>query len=198
MRVVLVGVLCALVAQADARTATGYSGGEKIKLKVVDVDGKDVEAKTAKAFRKMAKAARKAGVSLAIRSGFRTHAKQKKLYKQYRKGEGNLAARPGFSNHENGRALDLVITQDRTYAWLEAHAYEFGFHRTVRGEPWHWEFLGGASRTAVERGVIVDNSPAARSPDEGYGEYACTRDWRFTQPPGQSPFTQDDGAVGAE
>jgi LAS superfamily LD-carboxypeptidase LdcB len=92
-------------------------------------------------------------VSLAIRSGYRTHAKQKKLYKQYRRGEGNLAAKPGYSVHESGRALDLVVTQHKTYEWLVAHAREYGFHRTVHGEPWHWEYLGGSDATAVERGV---------------------------------------------
>src|SRR4029077_10102366 len=97
----LVAILCALfVARAAARTATGYQGGEKVKLKVTDVAGAEVEVHTAKAFRTMAKAARKAGVELGIRSGYRTFAKQKTPYKKYRKGEGNLAARPGFSNHE--------------------------------------------------------------------------------------------------
>src|SRR4051794_39903857 len=112
MRLVILGILlCA--AQASARTATGYQGGEKLKLKVVDVGGAEVEIHTAKAYRAMAKAARKAGVDLGIRSGYRSHDKQKRLYKKYRKGEGNLAAKPGFSQHENGRALDLVVTQEK-------------------------------------------------------------------------------------
>jgi LAS superfamily LD-carboxypeptidase LdcB len=130
-------------ARGEARTATGYREGEKLKIKVVDVGGAEVEAKTAIAFRAMAKAARKAGLSLAIRSGFRTHKKQTKLYEQYQKGEGNLAARPGFSNHESGRALDLVITDYEVFSWLQGHAATYGFHRTVPGEAWHWEYLGG-------------------------------------------------------
>lgn len=179
MRLAL-ALLCALVAPAAARTATGYQGGQQVKLKIVDVGGAEAEVHTAKAFRAMAKAARKAGVSLSIRSGYRTHSKQKKLYKQYRRGEGNLAARPGFSQHENGRALDLVITQEKTYVWLTAHANQFGFHRTVRGEPWHWEYLGGGDQTPVERGVYA--RPATTSPDDGYGEHPCTRDWGYARP----------------
>jgi LAS superfamily LD-carboxypeptidase LdcB len=139
--VILAIVLAA--ARADARTATGYHDGEKMKVKVVEVGKAEAEVHTAVAFRAMAKAARKAGIELAIRSGFRSHAKQTKLYKEYRKGSGNLAARPGFSNHESGRALDLVIGQYKTYEWLQNHASTYGFHRTVPGEPWHWEYLGG-------------------------------------------------------
>jgi hypothetical protein len=178
MRGLVVAIACALVAPAHARTATGYAGGEKVKVKVVDVGGAEVEVRTAKAFRAMAKAARKVGVSLAIRSGYRTHAKQKKLYKKYRAGDGNLAAKPGYSVHESGRALDLVVTESRTYAWLVAHAAEFGFHRTVAGEPWHWEYLPGADGlTAVERGVvpraIANDGESASELDE----LPCTRDW---------------------
>jgi LAS superfamily LD-carboxypeptidase LdcB len=180
MRLALL-ILVALAAPAAARTATGYQGGQQVKLKIVDVGGAEAEVHTAKAYRAMAKAAHKAGISLSIRSGYRTHAKQKKLYKQYRHGEGNLAARPGFSQHENGRALDLVITQEKTYVWLIAHANQFGFHRTVRGEPWHWEYLGGGDQTAVERGVYA-RPAAAASADDGYGEHPCTRDWGYARP----------------
>lgn len=190
MRAALVAIVVALTvmsARADARTrtATGYAHGEKTKLKLVDVGGAEVEVRTAKAYRAMVKAARKAGVALAIRSGYRTHAKQKKLYNKYRRGEGNLAARPGYSVHESGRALDLVITEHKTYAWLEAHASQFGFHRTVPGEPWHWEFVRGSegTRTAVERGQPVAVAPAepAVEPAGEVEDYAerepCTRDW---------------------
>jgi LAS superfamily LD-carboxypeptidase LdcB len=130
-------------ASADARNATGYHEGEKVQIKVVECGGAEAEVHTAIAFRAMAHAADKAGIDLKIRSGFRNHAKQAKLYKAYRKGDGNLAARPGFSNHESGRALDLFITDYKVYEWLAGHASKFGFHRTVSGEPWHWEYLGG-------------------------------------------------------
>jgi LAS superfamily LD-carboxypeptidase LdcB len=136
-------VACALSTVAHARTTTGYVNGEKVSVKLVDVGHGEAEVHTAIAFRAMAKAARKAGIELGVRSGFRSYAKQARLYKQYREGEGNLAARPGYSNHESGRALDLYINQYKTYEWLEQHAAAFGFHRTVVGEPWHWEYVGG-------------------------------------------------------
>ena len=128
---------------ASARNATGYCEGEKIDVKVVECGGAEAEVHTAIAFRAMARAADKAGIDLRIRSGFRSHQKQQKLYKAYRKGNGNLAAVPGFSNHESGRALDLFVTDYKVYEWLQGHAARYGFHRTVSGEPWHWEYLGG-------------------------------------------------------
>ena len=66
---------------------------------------------------------------------------------RYSHGYGNRAARPGFSNHQIGRALDIDLDSD-SRAWLGAHARAHGFYRTVKGEPWHWEFLGAPRRTA--------------------------------------------------
>ena len=148
-RVAVLLVLLAGAARAD--TVTGYDHGAKIKLRVTDVDGVAVEAHTAKAFRAMAKSARKAGVQLKIRSGFRTYEQQKKLYTAYQQGRGNLAAPPGESDHENGRALDLELSDPDARGWLAKHAASYGFRRTVGGEPWHWEFSGEvatATRTA--------------------------------------------------
>ena len=142
MRWILALVLLT-AATAEARNTTGYHEGEKVQIKVVSCGGAEAEVHTAIAFRAMARAADKAGIDLRVRSGFRTFAKQLKLYKAYRKGDGNLAARPGFSNHESGRALDLYITDYKVYEWLAGHAAKYGFHRTVSGEPWHWEYLGG-------------------------------------------------------
>jgi LAS superfamily LD-carboxypeptidase LdcB len=142
MRWILALVLLT-AATAEARNTTGYHEGEKVQIKVVSCGGAEAEVHTAIAFRAMARAADKSGIDLRVRSGFRTFQKQQKLYKAYRKGDGNLAARPGFSNHESGRALDLYVTDYKVYEWLAGHAAKYGFHRTVSGEPWHWEYLGG-------------------------------------------------------
>jgi LAS superfamily LD-carboxypeptidase LdcB len=142
-RIALVLGFLAMATTAQARTATGYSKGEKTKIKIVSCGNSEAEVHTAIAFRAMARAASKAGLDLRIRSGFRSYEKQKRLYKKYRRGQGNLAARPGYSNHESGRALDIYITDYRVLEWLNKHAAEYGFHRTVPGEAWHWEYLGG-------------------------------------------------------
>lgn len=150
MRVAAV-VIAILVASSPAsagRNGIGYVAGVKKKVKLTSVNGAAVEVRTAAAFRKMAKAARKKGVSLAIASGFRSHAEQTKLYKKYRRGRGNLAARPGYSNHQSGRALDIYVNR-KVLAWLKANAAKYGFTRTVPGEPWHWEYKG--TKRAVAR-----------------------------------------------
>jgi LAS superfamily LD-carboxypeptidase LdcB len=136
---------------AGARTATGYRHGEKARIQLVEVGGVELEAATARAFKTMAKAARKAGIDIAIRSGFRSQEKQKELYRDYKHGWGHLAARPGYSNHQSGRALDIYITDYRVYEWLKNHAAKYGFKRTVRREAWHWEYTGGEAARTTQR-----------------------------------------------
>lgn len=154
VRVPLLGSLLVVglaATTARAEKAVGYVAGAKTTLRITDVEGKDVEIKTAKAFRVMAKAASHKGVDLRIRSGFRTFKKQERLYKEYRRGDGNLAAPPGYSNHESGRALDLYVTDHKAFDWLQEHAHTYGFHRTVPGEAWHWEYLGDEDKDAISR-----------------------------------------------
>ncbi|HSK04169.1 MAG TPA: D-alanyl-D-alanine carboxypeptidase family protein [Kofleriaceae bacterium] len=152
MRALLVlAFLCVLAgaAAADARPqlAKGYRHGKSLRLRIVEVDGAPVEVSTARAFRAMQRAAAADGIALRIVSGFRTFERQAELYRAWRQGYGNRAARPGHSNHQAGRALDLDL-DGSVLAWLQANARRHGFHRTVRGEPWHWEFLGAPRRHA--------------------------------------------------
>jgi LAS superfamily LD-carboxypeptidase LdcB len=148
VRVGVIAVIASalLASTASARPAVGYRDGKRIDIDVTACDDAVCEVHTARAFRVMAYAASKAGVDLAIRSGFRTRTKQAALYKMYRKGEGNLAAAPGYSNHESGRALDLYVTRGDALSWLEHNAAHYGFHRTVPGESWHWEYFGDGDR----------------------------------------------------
>ena len=119
--------------------ATGYRRGTAMHICVTTVDGKPVEVATAAAYRQMQDAARRAGVSLRVVSGFRTMTEQRRLYNLYRAGQGNLAAPPGYSNHQSGHALDLNTSASGVYSWLSRHASAYGFRRTVPSEKWHWE-----------------------------------------------------------
>jgi hypothetical protein len=118
---------------------TGYRAGRPMMVCVTTVNGKEVEAETAKAFARMQDAAKRDGVSLVVVSGFRTMAKQRELYRLYRAGRGNLAAPPGYSNHQSGHALDLNAKARGVYGWLARNGSSFGFRRTVPSESWHWE-----------------------------------------------------------
>lgn len=119
---------------------TGYRDGRPVSIVVTMVDGKPVETRTASAFERMRAAAARAGLTLRVVSGFRTMEHQRALYAAFRAGRGNLAALPGHSNHQGGNALDLNVRGAGVLRWLDAHAREFGFRRTVARESWHWEF----------------------------------------------------------
>lgn len=129
-------------AEAEApHVVEGYRNGRRIAVHVVTVDEwSEVEVKTAKALAAMRAAAATDGISLRVRSGFRSHEHQAWLYDAWRKGWGNKAAKPGHSVHQSGQALDLELDEPATFTWLEANAARFGFRRTVRKEPWHWEY----------------------------------------------------------
>jgi LAS superfamily LD-carboxypeptidase LdcB len=122
------------------RSTLGYHKGRRVKLSVVTIGWAEVEVRTAKAFLAMRAAAAKDGVELWIRNGFRSQEQQEWLYQAWRSGWGNRAARPGHSNHQNGRALDIHLDSPATFVWLETNARRYGFRRTVKGEPWHWEY----------------------------------------------------------
>lgn len=104
------------------------------------------------------------GVTLYIKSGYRSFAEQKSLknaYSQtYGKGTANaFSADQGYSEHQLGTALDFISTglggnltgfnTTEAYAWLQNNAHRYGFTLSYpKGnayyvyEPWHWRFVG--------------------------------------------------------
>lgn len=122
----------------------GFRHGRRHVVEVVPLGptAVEVEIRTARAFLDMRAAAAQDGVELRLESGFRTVEQQRELYRAWRKGHGNKAARPGKSNHQSGRALDIAVKSvPGALAWLEENAASFGFKRTVKSEPWHWEYV---------------------------------------------------------
>jgi LAS superfamily LD-carboxypeptidase LdcB len=131
---------------------------------------------TYEAFKKMYAAAKKEGISLTIISATRTFYDQKSIWetkwnKQYanisdhtQRARGILAwsSMPGSSRHHWGTDIDLNDLNDtfftknakgkQIYAWLSAHAHEYGFCQTYspkgasrptgyNEEKWHWSYL---------------------------------------------------------
>jgi len=120
---------------------------------------------TAAAWRRMKQAAALAGVQLLLVSGFRSVRHQADLIRRKLAAGATIEAilavnaAPGFSEHHTGRAVDIATPGTRpltaefasspAFAWLTAHAREFGFEMPyVRGnrygfqyEPWHWSQL---------------------------------------------------------
>jgi hypothetical protein len=135
----------------EPRPVLAYRNGHRKKIEVVKVSGAKVEVNTANAFVAMRTAAAEAGIDLWIESGFRTRKEQAALYRKYRKGRGNKAARPGRSNHQSGRALDIAVSSPGALEWMEQNASRFGFKRTVRSEPWHWEYVDAPRASGPKR-----------------------------------------------
>lgn len=129
---------------AVASDATGYVNGQAVDLDLVPIDGAGhrMRRDAGMAFLAMQQQATIDGCPLAVDSAFRTQSEQQVLYDAYKAGKGALAAPPGYSNHQGGVAVDVDTTNgtNKQFRWLNAHAFVYGFRRTVSSEPWHWEF----------------------------------------------------------
>lgn len=162
----------------------GYRHGRRHAFEVVPLGptAVEVEVRTARAFLAMRAAAAEAGVELRLESGFRTVEQQRALFRAWRKGRGNKAARPGQSNHQSGRALDIaVVSVPGALAWLEDNAASFGFNRTVKSEPWHWEYVD----VPIARGATKRASRKAAKPTKAVGH--ATRPARRPSSVGATP-----------
>jgi zinc D-Ala-D-Ala carboxypeptidase len=144
------------------RTLVPIPGGERLR--------KDA----ALAFQKMHDEASAEGIWLWAVSGHRSRAEQRYLYRLYRKGLGHRAARPGRSNHQRGTAVDVSVgdVSSEAYGWLSAHACRFGFRRTVRSEPWHWEYRPRGTPKPKPGQVCVDRYVPAPLPPAAPAEVA--------------------------
>jgi hypothetical protein len=89
-------------------------------------------------------AARRAGLSLVVNSGFRSWTQQQQWYDAAvrRYGSDRSARRwvlpPGESTHVRGLAVDLGPPSGAS--WLVTHGATFGLCRTYGNEPWHFEY----------------------------------------------------------
>lgn len=114
----------------------------------------------------MSAAAKQAGYSLFLVSGYRSYATQQSLYNSYVRRDGRAradlySARPGHSEHQTGFAVDLYAygyCQGECFGttapgqWLRNNAHRFGFilrydqgmtHITGYAyEPWHFRYVG--------------------------------------------------------
>ena len=113
-------------------------------------------------------AARAAGVTLRVGSGYRSYTTQASLFASYARRHGEAEAsrfssRPGHSEHQSGLAVDFAGADQTCWVddcfegtaagkWLAAHAHEYGFilrypkgKEPITGyqyEPWHFRYVG--------------------------------------------------------
>src|ERR687893_378223 len=90
----------------------------------------------ARAFDRLAAAARADGVALVIGSAFRSDAEQAILFA--RNPDPKWVAPPGTSLHRNGTELDIGPVS--AYRWLAANAGRFHFVQRYSWEPWHYGY----------------------------------------------------------
>ena len=166
---------------------SGYAPNDLVTL-----PGGMLRAEAAAAFTEMRAAAADAGLSLVIRSSYRSHWDQVASYDLVMGNYGREAAeisvaRPGHSEHQLGLALDIVdregtsgpltvlgFDESREYFWLLEHGFEYGFilryprgYTDIQGfvyEPWHWRYVGVKIASIMHyRGITTF--------EEYYGKY---------------------------
>jgi hypothetical protein len=145
--------IAALRARAEAelapRAEDGFADGGGYSGPLAYRQGKPMRPDTALAFDRMAAAARVAGISLIVVSGYRSDAEQAQLYAQHP--DPKWVAPPGQSLHRLGTELDLGPPS--AYGWLHANAERFGFHQRYAWEPWHFGYTLNPGSASVGFGT---------------------------------------------
>lgn len=142
-----------------------------------------MRAQAAGAVAEMVAAAQAQGVTLRIRSSFRSYAEQQRTFQFWidRLGEAQArreSAPPGHSEHQLGTTADVISANSGTGwelveqfgtlpegKWVAAHAHEFGFAisyppdgENVTGyvyEPWHVRYIGKPCAAEWKSGGLV-------------------------------------------
>ena len=145
-----------------------FKGNGGMEIKCCQIDGKPVNVKIADSVLDLLEAAKKAGLSVRINSGFRpdyypnisaksesgvsvSAQSQEELYKQNCKNGtcDPATAKPGNSKHGSGIAIDFNTgsregkfkpLNTEVYKWMIKNSWKFGFLRTVGSEEWHYEY----------------------------------------------------------
>lgn len=120
-----------------------YTAAASVTL-VPDPSATALRPEMVRALARARAAAKRAGLTLVLNSGYRSFAKQERMYRaavrQY--GSARIARRwvlpPQESTHVRGLAAD--VGTPATAAWLGRHGAAFGLCRAYGDEPWHFEY----------------------------------------------------------
>jgi hypothetical protein len=149
-------------ASFDGMPAMASGGGYLGPL--VYRQGEGMRPDVAAAFDRMAAAARRAGISLVVNSGFRSDAEQAELFAQTP--DPTMVAPPGKSLHRCATEVDLGPSS--AYGWLAANAPRFGFVKRYSWEPWHFGFVRGPAPCS-EAGNSIGSSGGGDGESAGSG-----------------------------
>jgi hypothetical protein len=134
-------------AAGDGLAAFGSGGGYDGPLAYRQ--GKPMRPDVARAFDRLAAAARRDGILLLVNSGFRSDAEQARLFAAHP--DPKWVAPPGKSLHRLGTELDLG--PPAAYGWLAANAGRFGFIQRYSWEPWHYGYKLNPGSSSVGFGA---------------------------------------------
>ncbi|MGL3805932.1 M15 family metallopeptidase [Paeniglutamicibacter sp. R2-26] len=125
------------------KLGTAYGNGKIPRSELEEIaPGRRLTPEAAEGFAGMKKALVRAGHELQVNSAYRTLSEQEGLIKRHGLlSDGGNAAPVGESEHGLGLSVDLKLDAD-ALAWMRERAGSFGFKNTVRGEPWHWTYVG--------------------------------------------------------
>lgn len=164
------------------RLPAGYAPPDLVTVGNAGISGSgQVRATMIPDLKALAKTARNAGLPLAVKSAYRSEARQQAVYDDWVRTSGEAAARqfsarPGHSEHQLGLAVDFAAEGgtapwDESFAqtaqghWLAQHAADYGFVMSYPKdaeavtcyayEPWHFRWVG---RT-VARAVAASDMP---------------------------------------
>jgi soluble lytic murein transglycosylase-like protein len=121
--------------------------------------GKPMRPDVARAFDRMAAAARRAGIELLVVSGYRSNAEQAALFAAHP--DPKWVAPPGHSLHRLATELDLGPAA--AYPWLHANAERFHFVQRYSWEPWHFGYTLNAGTASVGFGGDGDTGATMAS-----------------------------------
>jgi len=145
-----------------------YAPRDLVSVKKANIKGSGKVRKIIIAdLKAMAKAARRAGKPLAVRSAHRSYAYQSALFSSYVRTHGytkaiSFSARPGHSEHQMGTTIDFTTAPSVPLTtrfgdsppgkWIARNGWKYGFIMSYpKGkksascytyEPWHWRYFG--------------------------------------------------------
>lgn len=140
------GAVTAGYRAVDPGVAGSTYGNGKIPLTELTAiaPGHYLDPVAAEAFARMKKSLAADGHKLQVNSAYRTLAEQEGLIKRYGLlNDGGTAAPVGESDHGLGLSVDLKL-DGNDLRWMGENADAYGFKNTVKGEPWHWTFVGNS------------------------------------------------------
>ena len=137
-------------------------------------NGCRLERKTYEQFKMLVDDAKKDGLYIKCRSGYRSYNDQNYIYNSYRNAHGQVwadkySAKPGYSEHQTGLAIDVMasginnygqFSGTKEYAWMVKNAYKYGFilrylesEENITGysyESWHFRYVGVDVATKIK------------------------------------------------